>query len=216
MNINTERRLAVADIHGCAKELESVLWQAKYNPNRDQLFLLGDYVDRGPEPARTVEIVRDLERNGTIVLLGNHEWATLRAQTEPDVRERLLLPRNGGAVTLADYGGRIPDDVLEWFRSLPLLHTEPDCILVHAGLRPGVSMSHQSVRDLLEIREPFFSEYSGKTVIFGHTPTNLLHGKLEPWYGKDKIGIDTGVCFKDTHGGCLTLFDLDTQRTWTA
>lgn len=209
------RRLAVSDIHGYASKLESVLQQAGYNPDRDRLFLLGDYIDRGPEIRRTVELCIGLQRQGAVALLGNHDCACMLSW-KPEMYEIWTRPGNGGDLTLSEYGGRVPRRVLRWFERLPLWHEEPDCILVHAGFRPGVQLLRQNPHDLLWIREEFWFGYRGKLVIFGHTPTNILHGKPAPWYGLDKIGIDTGACYTDEFGGCLTLFDLDTHDIWQA
>lgn len=209
------RRLAVADIHGCATKLQTVLEKGRYNPDRDRLFLLGDYVDRGPEIRQAVELCIGLQRQGAIALLGNHD-ADCMLSHNPTVAATWTLSQNGGHMTLAAFGGHIPRRILRWVKQRPMHHEEPDCILVHAGLRPGVPLWEQHPHDLLWIRNEFHYGYRGKLVIFGHTPTNLLHRKLTPWYGVDKIGIDTGACFEHLYGGCLTLFDLDTHETWTA
>lgn len=42
-----KRILAVSDIHGEVAKLERILEEAGYNPQYDQLILLGDYIDRG-------------------------------------------------------------------------------------------------------------------------------------------------------------------------
>lgn len=249
------RRLAVSDIHGERDRLQRVLDMAKYEPANDRLFLLGDYIDRGPDAKGTVDLVRQLQRNGAIALKGNHD-AVLVAYYHGDATRYAWLRKHGferwleqgGTETLASYGGDVPDDVLAWLDALPLYHEEPDCILVHAGLKPGIPLEQQAHDDLLWIRDEFYGatpaqglsacdhrRYTGKKVIFGHTPTrilhesyptpaqglhtcdghtptSILHQRWEPWYGVDKVGIDTGAVW----GGVLTLYDLDTQETWTA
>lgn len=216
------RRLVVSDIHGEGHRLLQVLHAANYNPQTDRLFLLGDYIGRGRDSCMTVEIVRYLQAQGATALLGNHDFVCLQVArhgscvTTAWQGNLQKWMEQGGATIIRDYGGFPPDDVLEWINSLPTYHEEPDCILVHAGLRPGVALVDQSDDDLLWIRKEFHESYTGKRVIFGHTPTNLLHGKFTPWYGVDKIGIDTGSCFRGTYGGCLTLFDLDSHQIWVA
>lgn len=119
---------------------------------------------------------------------------------------------NGGEPTVRSFGGTVPDWAFQFVSKLPLYHEEPDYILVHAGLKPGVPLQEQTEKDLLWVRDEFIHGYIGKTVVFGHTPVRLLHDKWEPWFGDSKIGIDTGAVF----GGCLTVLDLDTFETWTA
>lgn len=203
-----ERRLVVADIHGHYSTLIGVLEKAGYNPDKDRLFLLGDYIDRGDASGATLKYVRSLVENGAVALRGNHEQMMLDAVKDPG--QLTLWLYNRGDMTLKNFGGYIPDWAIGFVESLPLYHEEPDYILVHAGLRPNVPLEQQTPRDLLWIREPFFNEYTGKPVVFGHTPTKLLHGKWEPWFGDSKIGIDTGIAY----GGVLTLMDLDTKETW--
>lgn len=221
------RRLACADIHGHGRRLVQLLSLANYDPAHDRLFLLGDYVDRGPEPAYTVQVAQELHRAGAVCLLGNHD-AVLLAYAQGDGSRYAWLrewafgtwAQQGGGVTLRDYGGTVPSDVVDFLASLPLYHEEPDCILVHAGLKPGVPLSAQTDDDLLWIRREFHEDYRGKLVIFGHTPTSILHERYSPpgqspwvpWYGVDKVGIDTGAVW----GGPLTLLDLDSGQLWTA
>ena len=61
--------------------------------------------------------------------------------------------------------------------------------LCHAGVRPGVSLDHQSEQDLLWIRDEFLnSELDfGKIVVHGHTPVE------QPEVRQNRINIDTGA-----------------------
>lgn len=205
------RRLVVSDIHGEGERLLEALAKAEYKPGEDRLFLLGDYIDRGTDSKRAVEIVQDLVKGGAIALKGNHDVMPGQVRREPFMLG--WWHRNGGMATVQSFGGEFPpDEVIDWLESLPLYHEEPDRILVHAGLLPGVPLSEQHERDMLWIRDEFHMGYRGKPVYFGHTPTWHLHGKWEPWFGQDKIGIDTGAAY----GGLLTVLDIDTRQTWTA
>lgn len=77
----------IGDIHGCAAELECLLNQLGYrevgtsfvHPEGRQAVFLGDYLDRGPEILRTLQIVRGMIEKGTALgILGNHEVNALR------------------------------------------------------------------------------------------------------------------------------------------
>lgn len=204
------RRLVVSDIHGEGHRLVQALSQARYRPGLDQLFLLGDYIDRGTDSLLTVQIVQDLVQEGAIALKGNHDVMPGMVARDPSLMS--WWAGNGGQSTLLDYMAMPPAEVIAWLDALPLYHEEPDCILVHAGLRPGVPLQEQSEHDLLWIREEFIAFYRGKPVVFGHTPTMNLHGRWAPWFGPDKVGIDTGAAY----GGLITVMDLDSEETWTA
>ena len=73
--------------------------------------------------------------------------------------------------------------------------------LCHAGIRPGISLEHQSEVDLLWIRDEFLSSQTdfGKIVVHGHTP------RREPEVLENRINIDTGAYAS----GCLTCIVLD-------
>lgn len=68
------RILMISDIHGCLSQFNELLGSIKYIPSEDELILLGDYVDRGPQSKETIEGVRELVNNyGVIALRGNHD-----------------------------------------------------------------------------------------------------------------------------------------------
>jgi len=46
---------------------------------QDQLFLLGDYIDKGPASCDVLNLVGELQTKGARVLLGNHEVTMLKA-----------------------------------------------------------------------------------------------------------------------------------------
>ncbi len=202
------RIFAIGDIHGCAEALEALLKRLPMAWEEDLLIFLGDYIDRGPESRRVVEIVMDLTRRypgKVIALSGNHEWMFKRylKGIEPEV---FLF--NGGESTLRDYfeGGKlsVPAEHLAFLESLPLYYETEDYIFVHAGIRPGVPLEEQSEEDFLWIREGFYY-YPGtfpKKIIFGHTPFP------EPLVLSDRLGIDTGCVY----GGKLTAVELPAEK----
>jgi len=181
---HSPRLLAVSDIHGHGEGLLLLLREAGYDPRRDRLFLLGDYVDADPSTRSTLEIVHSLARQGAVALPGNLEVQLLRNDWTD-----------------------APGDVRAWLGSLPYYATEDEFLFVHAGIRRGLPPERQSIADMTEIREEFWAHApeAGRTVVFGHTPTFKLGA--EPgslWLAPGRIGIDTGA----KHGHRLTLLDL--------
>jgi serine/threonine protein phosphatase 1 len=214
------RRLAVSDIHGCGQRFVSLLRLCNYDHTKDQLFILGDTIDRGGQVRETVDLVRKLEKLGAVVLCGNHEYLAaslikgkpqkLKFWDYSDAEQYGIWWEQGGNATVQSYGGKVPDDVVEWMIHLPVYYEEDDCILVHAGLAPKKTLAEQSVQDMLWIRERFLQQYRGKLVIAGHTPTFLIHKKHEVYFGKDKILVDCGAVF----GGQLAMLDIDSKEVW--
>src|SRR5690606_23504955 len=97
-----KRTLVISDIHGELALFEELLQEAGYNAAEDQLILLGDYVDRGPDSKGVLERVVELKKQGAIVLRGNHDNMMLAAvNDEPGAKERWA--RNGAIPTLQSY-----------------------------------------------------------------------------------------------------------------
>ena len=56
-----ERIIAIGDIHGCSTALESLL--KAISPREGDLFVpLGDYVDRGPNSKRVIDVLIELSK----------------------------------------------------------------------------------------------------------------------------------------------------------
>ena len=84
----------VGDIHGHAAKLQRLLRQLGYE-ERDgiyrhasrQLIFVGDFIDRGPEIRRTLQIARAMVDAGTArAVMGNHEL-TRSSITQKDPTE---------------------------------------------------------------------------------------------------------------------------------
>jgi len=122
---------AIGDIQGCYSEFRNLLDQLHFEPSRDQLWLTGDLVNRGPESLATLRFVKSLGR-AAVTVLGNHDLHLLALQfasTAPVVKHNL------GPVLAADDAG----ELLDWLRQQPLAHYDAalDTLMVHAGLAPG-------------------------------------------------------------------------------
>ncbi len=64
-------RYIISDIHGCYDDYKVLLEKINFNDN-DELYILGDVVDRGPEP---LKILLDMmARPNVIFILGNHDF----------------------------------------------------------------------------------------------------------------------------------------------
>ncbi|MGL4209583.1 MAG: metallophosphoesterase family protein [Candidatus Adiutrix sp.] len=206
--MTTQRILAIGDIHGCHEKLEKMLNTLSWNPNNgDLLVFLGDYIDRGPHSYEVISTLTALiaqHPKNVLPLMGNHEKMFL------DFISGLRIPHaygDGVANTVRSFAARdhaLTTGHLRFLRNLHLYHETSDYIFVHAGLRPGVSISQQTPEDMLWIRDEFLnSDYDfGKTVVFGHTPFQ------EPFVSRNRIGIDTGAVF----GGALTAVILPERQ----
>ena len=149
---------------------------------------------------------------GVVALRGNHEVMLWEYLNDRIPRDQYL--KNGGEVTLKAYEDDPPalQADARFLVGLPAFHETDDYIFVHAGLRPDLPLDGQCDEDLVWIREEFIRGYRGKTVVFGHSPTTLIDGTTDIYWGCDKIGIDTGVAY----GGRLSLLELPSRTVYQA
>ena len=48
---------AIGDVQGCFNELQGLLDEINFDPTEDQLWFVGDLINRGPESLRTLEFI---------------------------------------------------------------------------------------------------------------------------------------------------------------
>lgn len=208
------RTIVISDIHGCYDELKELLFtleaNGEYNKYTDKLVFLGDYIDRGKDSRKVIELIRDLQRDNdnVIALMGNHEDMMINYLDGIDN----AWVWNGHYATLDSYDGYKKEyySDVRWIRELPLYYEDEHFIYVHAGVDVNKPMEEQDPFTLLWIREEFIDaekEYH-KPVIFGHTPT-LNFGKDVPMYTyANNIAVDTGCVF----GGALSALIIDDDK----
>src|SRR6478736_5094582 len=105
------RVFAISDIHGCAKTFVSLVEKVIKLTREDKLFLLGDYIDRGPDSKGVIDYIIQLEQKGFDVtaLRGNHEEMLLKGITDSHFLEMFL--KNGGDKTLEGFGVKHPKEL---------------------------------------------------------------------------------------------------------
>jgi serine/threonine protein phosphatase 1 len=188
--------VAIGDVHGCADLLEQEL--EKHQGSGAELILLGDLIDRAPEPdgdRRVLERIWALQQEpgswglaGVTVLRGNHEQMLLDALAEEIPGEATeLWEWNGGDPNLLPFARQH----VEWFAALPFSVIRGSYLFVHAGVRPSVPLEEQRDEDLIWIRRPFLSRPHGLpyTVVHGHTITRDHQIDRRP----HRINLDTGA-----------------------
>ena len=211
---------AIGDIHGRADLLALLLAEIESDSARSKdakrrtLVFLGDYIDRGHDSRRVVDMVLDDLPAGfdAHFLKGNHEAIMLDFLDDPSYLGHWLA--NGADATFRSYGldvaelvGRgaapevwrraflasLPETHRDFFEALELAVSFGDYFFVHAGVRPGVPLEAQDPNDMIWIRGPFLQSEDdfGKIVVHGHTPGR------DPVIRANRIGIDTGAVFTD-------------------
>ena len=226
--MNKKRILAISDIHGHYDTLVKLLDYAEYNKDTDQLIILGDLCDRGTQNMATLFYARELQKDGAIVLMGNHDKVAIGMMDEGingefGLDSQLHVYRINGKNTheefmkLSDLDKKIARNFL---RSLPLYYQHDKYIFVHSGVNANKPLEDNTEDEILWSRDKFYfnEAYEDKIVVFGHTPVKYLNieGTNRIWFDdvyEDKIGIDCG-CFFTGIMGCLEI-DLETGKYMT-
>lgn len=145
-------RYVISDVHGHRHELVEVLRSAglldaagRWSGGDATLWVLGDYLDRGPDGVGVIELVMRLQREapgsgGRVgALMGNHEVLALGMHRFGDHPLRDDRGREHAfATSWALNGGRPGDQSrltpahLEWLAALPALAREGSWLLAHS------------------------------------------------------------------------------------
>ena len=156
-------RYAIGDIQGCYTEFQQLLAKINFNRSVDQLYLVGDVINRGPDSLKVLQWICDHEDNIHLVL-GNHDiylmarFNNLFKSDHDDTLDDILTAPN--ATYLIDY-----------LRRQPLIFQDNNYILVHAGIYPKIKFN-----TLYELSQEFSQELQHKNYmkfldkIFTNTP----------------------------------------------
>ncbi|MFT0211298.1 symmetrical bis(5'-nucleosyl)-tetraphosphatase [Pseudomonas sp. F1_0610] len=157
------RCYAVGDIQGCLDPLMCLLDKVGFDPQQDQLWCVGDLVNRGPKSLQTLRFLYGI-KDSVISVLGNHDLHLLACYFDPS-----RLKRKDTLIEIL----QAPDCevLMEWLLSLPLMHyDEPRKIaMVHAGIAPqwsiqqalGYAKEVQTILSTPALRPVYFSHMYG-------------------------------------------------------
>jgi bis(5'-nucleosyl)-tetraphosphatase (symmetrical) len=160
----------IGDVQGCDAALGQLLEKIDFSPSRDQLVLLGDLVNRGPQ---SLAVLRRLAALGDAAqcLLGNHDLHALavacgaRAAHKSDTLQDLLTAPDA-------------DQLVDWLRWRQLAILKDGILMVHAGVLPSwgttktIALSEESIRAIRQKDSKNFFES-----MYGNAP-NAWHDDL--------------------------------------
>jgi len=121
---------AIGDVQGCYAELMQLLELIKFDSSRDQLWFVGDLVNRGPQSLEVLRLVKNLG-DKHITVLGNHDLHLLavahgcQKYHKDDTFVDVLKAKDS-------------TELLSWLRCRPFLHYDKklNFIMSHAGISP--------------------------------------------------------------------------------
>jgi serine/threonine protein phosphatase 1 len=186
------KQWVIPDIHGCAKTLKQLI-EFQIQPEKtDELYFLGDYIDRGPDSKGVIDYLISLKKQGykTRFLKGNHESYFLKAlkHNSPKKKKLFLSKKNkfkkrwyahGGKKCMKSFGvkklGDIPQKYVKWIKKLEHYIVLPQHILVHAGLNFNHDDPFEDKHDMVWTRsfeiDPLKIDH--KVLIHGHVPVSI-------------------------------------------
>ncbi|WP_407856187.1 metallophosphoesterase family protein [Enterococcus hailinensis] len=214
-----EQVFVIGDIHGEYDLFQTML--KNFQPEMQQLILIGDLNDRGPKSKDCWLLAMELvKKYQAIYLRGNHEQYFLEFMAAPEDWFPSYL-HNGGKETIESllHKGATEEyspteivmlirshykEMLQFLEGLPFYCEWGKYLFVHAGVDLTKAWMETAKSDFLWIREPFHQgkNNTGKIIVFGHTITPMLYGDMQTtalWQSDGKIGIDGGAVF----GGSL-------------
>lgn len=223
----------MSDIHGQYGKYRKMLERISFS-DRDELYVLGDAVDRGPEP---VKVLMDMSmRSNVFPVMGNHDMMAAmllrklcteitdeNCETQLDVsllKNLALWQSDGGQTTLDGFRKLCPDDreaLIEYMEDFSPYETVAvggrRFLLVHGGIpyeKRNIPMEEQSLAELITERPDYGKRYFEKTyLVTGHTPTVTIGKQYAGHIYRENghIAVDCGAGF-DLPLGCIRLDDF--------
>lgn len=212
------RRFAITDIHGCNATFNALLDQIDFG-RQDELYLLGDYVDRGPDSKGVIDSIWRLQDSGHTVhcLMGNHELMMINAFEEQQWKDTWFS--NGGQATMRSFQVNslldIPEEYLRFLLQLPFYLEADNYLMVHAGINFREKEPLEDTFSLLWIRDWYgdidYDWLGDRIVLHGHTPVprTVTEQQYEDLSEDQVLDLDCGCVFNRPLVGLGYLCALD-------
>ena len=162
------------DIQGCLSELKSLLKQMKFNTKKDELWLVGDLVARGPHSLETLRFIKSLGESAKVVL-GNHDLHLLATHAG---LKKVKTKDNLSALLAAED----VDELMAWLAQQPLLRKLPneDAYMSHAGISPQWTIKEAT--KYAKIAQQYIASDDRKywlQLMYGESPNNWHDAKTD-------------------------------------
>jgi len=192
--------LIIADVAG---ELDALTRLIARRPDTEEIILLGDLVDRGPDSAGVVAFAMNTRRVRAIK--GNHEHMMVDYWKYTQQYEGEIWKYNGGIQTIESYmrtygDDRPPETHLTWLNTLPIRIETEKFIATHAPIDEALTTEF----DIIWNRDK--PKKMNKLQIFGHNS----HWGLRSFFGDD--GKLFALCLDQSRDRVLTALDPDTME----
>ena len=224
-------RYIISDIHGCKKQYLELLEKINFS-NEDQLYILGDSVDRGKHPIRVLQHI--MKQKNVTYIIGNHDYIfylfikklgiNLNNFENDEMKWSFKFwQHDGGIATLNEFLELSEYEREEIYLFLENANVYDEIayegkryILSHAGImnfEEGKPLEEYSCREFFEGRMDYDTRYyqdENTYLVSGHTPTFYLRKDRKPLVYQENghIVIDCGCVY----GGNLAAFCVETEE----
>ncbi len=184
-------RYAIGDIQGCYGALRQLLEQLGFQPDRDELWLVGDLINRGEDSLATLRFLYSI-KHCLRVVLGNHDLHLLALREGTRTRgnnrdlQRILDAPDG-------------DELCDWLQQQPLVYRDKPGghIMVHAALDASWS-SQQALQLSGEVQSQLQGD--GAAAFFADMYGDLPDRWSDELTGSDRWRCITNIC---TRARCI-------------
>ncbi len=219
------RQLFIGDIHACSNTFTALLAKLDFSKN-DTLYLVGDYINRGPDSKGVIDKIIQLKKGGynLIALRGNHEQMLLSNYEAETAKGWYSM---GDEELLKSFEieslKELPEKYIRFCEELSFYHEENELIIVHAGLNFEYENPFENKNDLLWIRDWYSSidyDWLGqKFIIHGHTMQSKqeTEAQFQQLETNRYLNIDCGAVMsksKEYGLGYLCAFDFTNKKLY--
>ena len=216
----TDRKFAISDIHGCYRTFKKLLKKVNFDGS-DHLYVIGDFLNKGPRTQPLFEHLYHLSQKGQLSLIrGNHEQMLL--DVYEGTRKRYLFDKMGGLATLKSFGTKkvksLPIELIEWIHSSPLNLSVDQYIMVHGGI--DCTMENPLLEDPVQLtlrnwyHKINHSLIGDRIILHGHSPVKrtVIEFQYQKMLYRNYLDLDSGCAYPMKKGmGYLTIFDMSNQ-----
>lgn len=203
----------IGDIHGHASTLISLLEKLGYSLDTEGVYhhkermvvFLGDFIDRGNEEAKVINIVKPMiEKGYALAIMGNHEfnavcYHTNHPETDEPLRQHSDKNIKGHKAFLDEYPlkGEKTKETIDWFKTLPLFIELDGFRAIHACWNQD---NFDFIKPLLNLDNTFSDDLFIKASVEGSKEYDAIEVLLKGL----EIPLPNGSFFADKDGSKRT------------